>query len=111
MTDSDDVPLSDLSHLKETDDDDDVMISTDEIPYSYAKFHFVFVFAAMYASCLLTNWVAIEPGSFDGGSFTADQHAWSYWIKLSSAWGLQGLYFVSMLLPLCFQGFKMEGWF
>lgn len=79
----------------------------DTVLYSYSKFHVVFMLAALYAGCILTNWVLPEAGSFQGDDFAINQGMAPYWTKFGCGVFIQVLYLFSLIFPLFFPEVKI----
>eukprot|EP00010_Vexillifera_abyssalis_P001721 CAMPEP_0201552564 /NCGR_PEP_ID=MMETSP0173_2-20130828/16787_1 /ASSEMBLY_ACC=CAM_ASM_000268 /TAXON_ID=218659 /ORGANISM="Vexillifera sp., Strain DIVA3 564/2" /LENGTH=215 /DNA_ID=CAMNT_0047963065 /DNA_START=721 /DNA_END=1368 /DNA_ORIENTATION=+ len=79
------------------EDDQALDDEQEQVAYSYAFFHFVFVLACMYVSMLLTNWQLIG-GSSDTLEVSSGWPA--TWIKVIASWFSNLLYAWTIFAPM-----------
>ncbi|RNA03555.1 Serine incorporator, partial [Brachionus plicatilis] len=80
----------DLDRQKVWDDE------SDNVAYSYAGCHFIFLLASLYVMMTLTNWY--KPSTSDLTSFKANEP--SMWVKIVSSWMCILIYIWTCIAPL-----------
>jgi hypothetical protein len=68
------------------------------VPYSFSKFHIVFMMGAMYIAMLMTDWSTVYHPAEQNVS--VDSGLAAYWVKSVSSWICCGLYMWTLIGPV-----------
>jgi len=72
--------------------------SSEQVGYSFSKFHLVFALGAFYIAMLMSDWRTVyNPGT---ETATVDSGLAAVWVKVVSSWLCVGLYIWTLIGPL-----------